>query len=150
MSAFVVSDHVIHVATRALIAHERRPADPTALGQALWRMNVDAVTQRYRLLTREGGPEDRAAYLEDIAGYRYALIEGLSAAATCKQVDCLLYQCLEGDVPETNPLFARLEAAATELARPLGGEHRHDHPDYARAPWGLEPLERAPRQRLRV
>ena len=143
MSAFVVSDHVIHVATRALIAHECRPADPTALGQALWRMNVDAVTQRYQLLTRDGGPDGRAAYLEDVAAYRYAQIEGLTPAAVCKQLDCLLYQCLEGNVPETNPLFVRLEEAAQALAEPLGGDQRHDHPDYATAPWGLEPVDRA-------
>ncbi|MEM1298083.1 MAG: hypothetical protein AAGH68_02300 [Pseudomonadota bacterium] len=137
MSAFVVSRTVIDVATAVLIAHEKRPSDADAIGRALWSMNVEAVAQRYSLRYRRGGPAQLAEYVAMVSTYRFRPVRDLSAAAICKQIDCLLYQCLEADVPERDPNFPRLEAVSAALAEPLGGDARHDHPDYVRAPWGL-------------
>ncbi|MFK7945777.1 MAG: hypothetical protein AB8B85_23095 [Paracoccaceae bacterium] len=138
MSAFVVSRTVIHIATDALIAHERRPVCADTLGRGLWAMNVEAVSQRYRLASSREGQRSRDDYMADVSGDRFERITGLDPATICKQVECQLYQCLEGNVPERDPLFPRLEEVAQALAAPFGGDAHHDHPAWRSAPWGMQ------------
>lgn len=91
----------------------------SAIGQLLYRLNTDAVNQRYG--EREESPGPRYAFkmvsVTDIQAY--------------KSIGCLMYQCSEGDVPE-RPLFRQLSEVHGELAHRIVGKLEA----YDRAEWG--------------
>ncbi len=92
--------------------------DLNGLGMAMLRLNREAVNQRYG--------ED-----EKVKGrYRFSdtLIEQFQAL---KSLNCLLYQCSEGTVPD-NPLFKALSSIADRMAQGIVS----DLPEYQRAEWG--------------
>lgn len=104
------------------------PEDPRdaldALGRQLLEMNVSALEARYPT-------HDHAADAEDAAAYTFTARPS-STGYALRQLDCLMYQCAEGDVPE-RPLFEALEKTRRLLAdRVLEGV-----PAYASAPWGV-------------
>lgn len=129
MSAFIVSDRCMnHVASGIL---DLRPTglqtfagidlnDRDAgqrIGDVLFAMNGAAMIARY------GDSE-----LEPGGRYR----PEKSAPVQCfKQTQCLLYQCAEGDVPET-PLYQEIEAVTFRLAKLI----IRTLPEYERAEWG--------------
>lgn len=135
MSAFVVRTETINAIVAFLFDagtyHQplRRlevfpPADvksPAGLGRAFYDMNVKAVRQRYG---------ERADEMSAI-GYHYRAVAAPDPIVALKMLDCLRYQCTEGDVPETE-LYRALTAAIAEtgcaIARGL--------PEYEKAPWG--------------
>jgi hypothetical protein len=99
MSAFIVSAETMHRVVQAVGDTEA----PTALGRALFDMNRRAVLARYP------GDEDYAA----VPPYQW-VPRKMSAIEAFKAIECLLYQCSEGNVPD-EPLFATLVAARDRL-----------------------------------
>lgn len=132
MSAFFVNDATIDAAVTGLQMVFGGVDDPTELGKELWRMNRDAVTQRY-----PHDSDNEGCDLE-IDGYVFvALNERFDDfRVILKQMQCLSYQCSEGDVPERE-LFKRLEKAEELLVELAGGtEALAKSPVYQKAPWG--------------
>jgi hypothetical protein len=86
------------------------------LGRRLYALNQDALRQRY------GGAVLTPAY-------RYRATTA-TRIQQLKALHCLIYQCAEGDVPET-VLFAEMQARAAAL------EHAiiHELPEYQAAEW---------------
>jgi hypothetical protein len=91
-----------------------------AIGKKLYAMNHEALWQRYGTL------ENCPPYRWQPAGYK-------TPVRSYKAVQCLLYQCSEGDVPET-PLYAELESIKNHLATRIIGEL----PAYNAVPWDVD------------
>ena len=133
MSAFLVSAATIDVILTQLQLRDGEtlarlflpftaPDDPRDrlddLGAQLLALNGEALRQRY------GDPGA-------IPHYTFTARPETAGYAT-RQLDCYLYQCSEGDVPE-QPLFEALKAMRVLLVdRVLANV-----PAYARAPWGV-------------
>lgn len=79
-----------------------------SLGKKLWDLNVNAVCQRYSGDSKETYGEYHAP-----SGYRVGPFEKIQFL---KSLRCFLYQCSEGDVPETSILFQALEKTGDALA----------------------------------
>ena len=90
---------------------------PNTLGQKLAAMNAAAVDQRY---------EER----NPVQIYRWKPARQTSPVQVLKSLQCLLYQCSEGDVPE-RPLYKVLEDAISYLAQ----EIVRGMPEYERVAW---------------
>ena len=90
---------------------------PEKLGQALWQLNIDAVDQRYR-------------EQNDILVYDRLNLKPASALQVYKSIQCLLYQCSEGDAP-TRPLFRRLRQLQTNIGEAI----IEQLPEYDKAKW---------------
>jgi hypothetical protein len=111
---------------------------PGELYEALYKMNEEAFCQRY-----PGNNGERTRYPEDIGfepwpGSTFARENPESVAtprsdipALVKNVNCLVWQCSEGNVPET-PLFKALGAFGDLMAQVY---IQHDEL-YEQAPWG--------------
>lgn len=134
MSAFIVESKVISGiigflahrrnldSLRMFIARETgysldRYADRCALGQAMFELNCNAVSQRYN--EPANGSE-----------YRYGVAATLSAVQAFKSLKCWLYQCSEGDVPDT-PLYQVMDKVSDRLAHHIVSSL----PEYERAEW---------------
>lgn len=90
---------------------------PNVLGQKLVAMNVAAVDQRYE----ERNPVDM---------YRWRRALETSPVQALKSMQCLLYQCSEGNVPEW-PLYKVLDDAISYLAQHIVERM----PEYEKASW---------------
>ena len=100
-------------------------SDPVEIGCALYGMNENAVMQRYSDLKRD----DLPGPIE--SGYRYNDEPLASATQIYKSLQCYMYQCSEGDVPEL-PLYKALEEYRSSIA-----DHMITNtPEYERANWG--------------
>jgi hypothetical protein len=143
MSAFVVDPETIaaiigeitwdapdagsarHFGLREYMASEGWPTateeERERLAVAMWDMNVDAVCQRYP------GRETPEAHPWPGTGriYHRGNVQGY------KSLQCYLYQCTEGDVPE-RPLYKTLDRCSDLLAH--GIVRQLDM--YERAEWG--------------
>lgn len=91
------------------------------LGQAMFKLNVQAITERYG-----EGEAEKFRKLD----YKYSLQPHYTVISAYKNLRCWLYQCTEGDVPKT-PLFKLMHGIADSIA---------DHivsrlPAYEKAPW---------------
>jgi hypothetical protein len=139
MSAFMVNTNVMaKVVTAILLNFDKfhgegtcrrallaAPSDAqkeagTKIGRNLFLMNRRALGARYGCGEHLSLPEfvfERWADATPIAQFK----------AMC----CLLYQCSEGEVPNT-PLYGELNRAAGELAQRIV----QDLPEYDKASWG--------------
>lgn len=141
MSAYIVEDKTINRVVSFLeqdrdSAHIKRKVgecfklsgfDPLALGCAMFSLNVEGVEARYG---------DRATYSEGDGSfrpldYRYQY-ETCTRMQALKSLRCWLYQCSEGDIPETSAFFQLMERYAGELAYSIVA----DLPEYCAAAWG--------------
>src|SRR3990167_7877135 len=103
MSAFVVGKETIDKAVFLLKGD--KPCEWGDLyGQQLWQMNCDAVNQRY-----SGHVPQEPAY------YRY-LPKQFSRVVALKGLQCLIYQCSEGDVPK-RALYKELVDTQNKICR---------------------------------
>lgn len=109
MSAFFVTEKTIANAV-ACMAESGIVAD----ARELWRMNANALVQRYN-----DNAEDFEA---DIKAYT-SPAPSQDLYQLLKSANCLLYQCAEGNVPETR-LYAVLETTAIALMHRLGGKEK--------------------------
>lgn len=134
MSAFLVSDMTINhclMAVAKAMTYEmvgdvfvsscflETQTDLNALGAAMLNMNQRALSARY------GGEPDESHF-------RFALPKlPISDLQLFKSLECLLYQCAEGDVPE-EPLFEALKDAHGKLGKGI----IHALPEWDAAKWG--------------
>lgn len=92
------------------------------IGAVLFTMNQEAVNQRYDI--------------EEPATYKHAnhkIVGGIALAPYIKSVDCLLYQCAEGSVPEHDH-YKQLEAVREKLVDAM----LRNLPEYANAAWDAD------------
>lgn len=156
MSAFIVTkthiDHVvaaimqIGVATGSVTEEEDKHGGfRDRIGQWLIEMNIRAVDCRYN--ERNPVPLYRNTYM----GSAKTLAE---LVKRYKAIQCLAYQCCEGNVPET-PLYKQLIAAENTVASMILPGHPDLQyfdasdiigrmPEYKAAPWGIADPEPAP------
>ncbi len=139
MSAFIVSeacmDRCINVIADQFMHDNARtfgslilddPEDLTTLGQQLFKLNQQAIHARY------GGPgtpnhnDDYAAVPDFKMKWQViTLVDGVKA------LQCLLYQCSEGDIPETSLLYANLDKAVLAIQSRIVSAL----PEYEKAAW---------------
>jgi hypothetical protein len=140
MSAFLVEDKTINTIVNWLIREQfyfseipqklrtlgfepAVVAFAEALGQAMFQLNIKAVDARY-------GKGEAATFRK--LDYRYHVTEPVPLVQVVKSLRCWLYQCCEGDVPETelyqlfddDIMLYLLNKIVTEL------------PEYEVADWG--------------
>lgn len=125
MSAFFVTQRTIANAVECMRLNGHHCED---MAHDLWRMNAKALEQRYGDKPEEFEDDIRAYQNPHPSNDPYQLL---------KSTNCLLYQCAEGDVPNTC-LYAELEKAATALMNSLGGKERFTRSDrYENAKWDI-------------
>ena len=119
MSAFIVSESTMNKAVAGMVREGRFIASEALdqLGRDLYAMNQKAVYYRY----------DET---EDVPEFRYQLRE-YNRGEMLKAMHGLRYQCSEGDVPETWPLYKQL----TESIHALEHEIACEQPEYKAADW---------------
>lgn len=118
MSAFVVSNETMNrVVNCPLIEGCDSSAAKDQLGNELYKMNAQAVQQRYK---------DRE---QEQPKFRYSP-KNYSNIEILKAMHCLRYQCSEGNVPEQS-----LYAALTSWIQTLEHEIVCRHPAYEAADW---------------
>lgn len=136
MSSYVVSDATIDVVLSLL---DTRGAEPIIRALHPFTLPDDPRDARDRLGAEILTLNDEAAGLsigeppapEQHADYRFRQ-ETRPLAWTLKQLDCLIYQLSEGDIPE-RPLFKALERIRREIADRI----LTANPEYAASPWGM-------------
>jgi hypothetical protein len=132
MSAYFVEDATIDAAVTLLDRAGRLRGNPTQVGRAMLAMNLDAMLQRYPSIR---GTDEARDYAQRARSYNYKpRPEG--QPTLCKSLECLLYQCAEGDVPETE-MFKALDADLVALRPAKGRWPTPEWMEYQRAPWGL-------------
>ena len=80
--------------------------DPQTLGEMLFDLNIQGVESRYG--------EGEAGKFRPL-DYKYQSVPPPTDTQFLKSLRCLLYQCSEGDVPET-PLFKAMKELSHSLA----------------------------------
>jgi hypothetical protein len=128
MSAFFVDPATVDAAVTAIIRAGVLMSleEATNIGRGLWTLNAEAVHHRYGERA-----EEMVGSVEELAAYRWTP-RNEPLPVLFKSLQCLLYQCDEGNVPEaelyqhTHALFDRLRATGIEKT-----------PEYEAAPWGL-------------
>ena len=151
MSAFVVDRKCMDRCVRTLTARGRygqilrsfggidtaAAGAATEIGRRLFTLNVEAVMQRYpdtqddpsRLPGDNMAPRHTSRYQAPQRGpsmlTRAELVDG------AKALHCLVYQCAEGNVPESD-LFRELEAAIGKICAQIVS----NLPEYEAAAWG--------------
>ena len=130
MSAYIVSKSTMDLVVQAVINQiattETAPTETaTAIGRRLYRMNLDAVSQRYPGGTKEDapGPGDISNIHDD---YQFSppapdtapewTLPGYGPVDSALRE--LRYQCSEGDVPSTWADYQQID----DLCGPLKGE----------------------------
>ena len=93
------------------------------LGQAMFQLNVIAVDVRY------GSHEARKSRP---LTYRYQVTEPVPLVQVLKSLHCWLYQCCEGDIPETE-LYKLFDS---DVRLYLMSEITTQLPEYEKAHWG--------------
>ena len=143
MSAFVVDTTCMDRVVRGFALMQPRMFNQdslTASGRQFFKLNIEAVQQRY-------GGLHRADPIDDIEGGRatdYEYTEPPEVPGCPPDIDslkamhCLIYQCSEGDVPEQR-LYQLLVEISQKLEARIRAEHGtddiHDMPAYQRAEW---------------
>lgn len=153
MSAFIVGHDCINRAVLglSLVNFPHGNATETELGRKLLTLNIEAVTQRYPDTVENPnnlpGPCDdngNSTAWHSALTYEYdgtRPIDGCTpAVAAWKALQCLIYQCSEGNIPERE-LFKQIELYAEKLGRKIlsrRGRYTsiYDMPECSLAPWG--------------
>lgn len=127
MSAFIVSKECLERAL-SLWAHPinswRRPLYPDdldALGTRMQELNESAVAGRYRESLTSGPP----------VLTRFS-VKSVRPLVALKALQCLIYQCSEGDIPEKSTLYSEMR----DVERATMGEIVREMPEWRDAPWG--------------
>lgn len=124
MSAFIVSEETMHRAVAAFIGMKNFPLDTgTEIGRLLFTMNCEAFRQRYDGRHAESMSHSPASTYE----YQH---RPSTPTELFKALQCLRYQCCEGDVTES-ALYKDVEAQCGDIAEDIV----MDTDSYAAAPW---------------
>ncbi len=107
------------------------------LGEQLFAMNCEAIRQRYRDMRGKSDVEVRGHWCPGEPSVfnwdgPFAHLN-MAPEAFIKAICCLTYQCAEGNVPESNPLFAKIESHAGQMAMTVV----RNSPAWNSAPWGI-------------
>lgn len=141
MSAFIVSTECMDRVVRGFALALTLPLSDELsndLGRQLFALNVEAVRQRY------GNADDMMAEGWRAEDYTFTepptLPDCPPLVDSYKAMQCLHYQCSEGNVPEQK-LYSLLENATETVKRKIRTEHRmfgeiEDTPEYQRSAWG--------------
>ena len=141
MSAYITSDATVNTVIAFINsdsrgnAHIYRPLenigqvwdsheDRLALGMAMRDLNIQGVCARYT--------DDKVEVLVGKDTYQYTSGFMPSRIEAYKNLQCWLYQCAEGDVPETD-LFKAFEQVRANMA----GHIVNRLPEYDKAGWGV-------------
>lgn len=115
MSAFIVDDKTINSVVeftsyardaghiRSMIARElgvTLPSDAVTLADAMFGLNVNAVEQRYGI--------GEAVSFRPL-DFKYARPMDTTRAVAVENLGCWLYQCAEGNIPDTSKLYSAME-----------------------------------------
>lgn len=127
MSSFIVSESCMHMVAYAVfeargVSETRSSGEAiTQIGRELFALNEAAFGARYP-------GDDSASY-----SATYQFVRGLPPArvAAYKALRCFLYQCSEGNVPES-PLFKEVDDVAAILAARI----IQSLPEYNASAWG--------------
>lgn len=104
--------------------------DPDSLGQAMYNMNINAVSQRYPDSDLSDCPGTHSPK-GGLVKYRYKYIENtVNQFQALKSLRCWLYQCSEGNVPET-----KLYQAFKKIQHVLESDIIDNIPEYEAAQW---------------
>lgn len=130
MSCFVCENDTI---TRAVVAMQAPGSCPSEeslkdLGKKLLELNIRAFKDRYedRQVQEDGIAVDEEEFeLDRNAGH-------CSKMQLLKSLQCLMYQCSEGDIPESSLLYKRMEEAENRLMQEIIDEL----PEWKTAKWG--------------
>lgn len=140
MSAYIVEDETINKIVEGIrhavkygdgfkslqlqpgFIHKAGAADYQSFGELLFTMNVEAIEQRY------GKGEAESFRPLD---YEYHCVYPPTAIRFYRVLSCYLYQCLEGNVPET-PLYKIMYDVQVQLAMLIV----QSLPEYDKIPWG--------------
>jgi hypothetical protein len=109
------------------LSGDGEPHDRESLADAMLALNLDAFRQRYGTKTML---EDVAEYVDPDAR-NWTPLDKLGKIQFFKSLQCFLYQCSEGNVPD-RPLFKALQAVEDFLAPTVNQES----PGYNAAIWG--------------
>jgi len=101
--------------------------DRDALCKRLFELNVQAVHERYGDKDYTTMPGPKGVKPEQ---YRFKILDA-NRVQVFMSVQCLIYQCSEGNVPKTK-LFKFLEALENMLARSIVQQL----PEYQKGEWG--------------
>jgi len=141
MSSFIIDPSTMHNVIRAICSPMRfslpgrlvlgfdvdKSESWDAIGRVLYAMNVEAVTSRYKDMKRDE--------FYNGSDYRFPKIPRmltLKDKVECyKALQCFLYQCSEGRVPETET-FKEIAGFEVQLAQAIVSSL----PEYNAAPWG--------------
>jgi hypothetical protein len=123
MSAFMVTTETMHRVVSAMVESYASVAQCDALGRRLFEMNKAALMERY------GEAEEVPEYKWD---HRDA-----SLLDSYRAVACLVYQCSEGKIPETQ-LYRDLDRVSDLLAHQIAG----DAATAAKVPWDFPEREK--------
>lgn len=126
MSAFIVDEFTMHrvlmgvhwAGGRGQIDRE----EMTKLGRKWYAMNREAVIQRYR---------DDSEFA--VPNYEFKLLAPRNPVDYVKAMQCLVYQCSEGDVPDTQE-YANLR----DVLNVAMGKLIRNMPGYESAAWDGE------------
>ncbi len=105
-------------------------AGPDAFGNILRNMNAEAVSSRYP----NDNPDELPGPVDSNgknSPYQYHQVEPPSPVQMVKSLQCYLYQCAEGNVPENN-LYKALDAYVSELCIHIVTNSA----EYSTAKWG--------------
>jgi hypothetical protein len=105
MSAFTVSKLTIDRCVSAMCREWQGGKAKTALGKRLMQLNRQAMDERY-----PGRHEESKSTDAEVEEYRYTL-QARNPYLLLVALECLCYQCSEGEVPGT-PLYAEIDRAA--------------------------------------
>ena len=90
----------------------------------MFGLNVSGVNARYG--------EDEAHKFRPL-DFQYKFIADCGGMVRIlKSLRCWLYQCSEGDIPETSELYKTMK----EISNVIASEIIDDLPEYDKAPWG--------------
>lgn len=115
---YVLREHGIHV---------EKYLDKDALVKSLFALNMQAVHERYGDTSLSTMPGKVGMKTSD---YTFHYEDG-SPIRVYRSLRCLVYQCSEGNVPET-PLFKFLE----DLSNSLASSIVHGLPEFEKGEWG--------------
>jgi hypothetical protein len=132
MSAFLFHDEAIHRLVVALQVEQFFAGrDRSTLGASLLAMNEAAVNARYNETSKRNEP------------YVWQTPPVFNALQAYKTVRSFLYQCSEGDVPETWPLYAQVTQVREFYSQLLGHDYAANRwssakraAEYNEAEWG--------------
>ena len=148
MSAFVISKATMTRVVRGIceseprgfMAHDflRVPLKsanaPTLIGRRLFSLNIEAVMQRYPDCAedpnRMPGDADSATAPETFRCEDYRPLTHKERIASLKALQCLIYQCSEGDIPERQEYRELRDMERRVMARIVEAL-----PEYEAAPW---------------